>query len=990
MIDYLTYLGVSSAWSFVFRPIIEDLAKDSAKDFIKDFCKESLNHVFVDRDEWQRAVTKALKEFLEQFESELIGAGEDELTCKAYSNSLKSFLQHEKVRSTLGSTVLENRSADANQLAQIWGNQNLERLPNDFSWERLCRIYQNKARAILRDSEELRNIIDSISQEKSSESLDRLSGINPGFDTAKYAEGLRKRYGYLKLESLDPNPDHQPIRLTRIFVEQSVRSCQQFNPRVYELPIEHRRRLKEKGALDRELDEEALVRQRESYLQQEPRPVLEVIVDPTLRLIVILGDPGSGKSMLLNTLAMQWAEQRPVERDRDRLPLLIELKAYISNQQENHCRDFLEYLDHGPGAAAHLNQMQLDTALQRGNAYFLLDGLDEIFDPNARQELANQLVRLSVRYEHARFIVTSRIIGYDLVAPILRSADFQHFVLQELDEPQQKCFLERWHQLAYRDEYERENKLIRLRTSIREVPAIRELAENPLLITLMALLNRHQELPRDRNELYEQASRILLQQWDASKALQEDSLLEEQSLDYKDKQAILRVVAMAMQTGPTGLAGNVISEQDLENTLTEYLSSLNYEKPKQISKRLIRQLRDRNFILCLLGDDYFAFVHRTFLEFFCAWAWVWKFEKEKSIDFNQLKLDTFDAHWQDERWHEVLRLISSRLEPNFAGQLIDSLFIHTDSSFRFTNIFLAGKCYQDLRNSAVLPDLTNRLEVILKNLVHFDLPFFYESWEDERTLVYEVRHTAMQAIVNCWPQNTTIRQWLRTCAQNTDEAEDVRSAAVQALARGWKEDPETLTLIKALAQNIDEAKDVRSVAVQALAFGWKGDQNILTLVKALAQNTDEAEDVRSAAVQALAFGWKEDRETLTFVKALAQNADEAKDVRSAAVQALAFGWKGDQDILTLVKALAQNTDEAEDVRWVAVQVLAFGWKEDPETLTLIKALAQNIDEAKDVRSAAVDALGRRWKEDRETLTLVKALAQNTDEKRFVRSAAVDA
>jgi len=47
-------------------------------------------------------------------------------------------------------------------------------------------------------------------------------------------------------------------------------------------------------------------------------------------------------------------------------------------------------------------------------------------------------------------------------------------------------------------------------------------------------------------------------------------------------------------------------------------------------------------------DDYFAFVHRTFLEFFCAWAWVWKFEKEKTLTFDELKSNTFAAHWCDE------------------------------------------------------------------------------------------------------------------------------------------------------------------------------------------------------------------------------------------------------------------------------------------------------------------------------------------------------
>ena len=43
----------------------------------------------------------------------------------------------------------------------------------------------------------------------------------------------------------------------------------------------------------------------------------------------------------------------------------------------------------------------------------------------------------------------------------------------------------------------------RLQRAIDSSKAIKELAGNPLLLTMMAILNRNQELPRDRPELYE-------------------------------------------------------------------------------------------------------------------------------------------------------------------------------------------------------------------------------------------------------------------------------------------------------------------------------------------------------------------------------------------------------------------------------------------------------------------------------------------------------
>jgi predicted NACHT family NTPase len=70
---------------------------------------------------------------------------------------------------------------------------------------------------------------------------------------------------------------------------------------------------------------------------------------------------------------------------------------------------------------------------------------------------------------------------------------------------------------------------------------------------MMAILNRNQELPRDRPELYTQASRVLLHQWDVERNLIEQKL-DPVTIDYRDKQAMLRKVAYHMQSGE-GRAG---------------------------------------------------------------------------------------------------------------------------------------------------------------------------------------------------------------------------------------------------------------------------------------------------------------------------------------------------------------------------------------------------------------------------------------------------
>ncbi|MHC5719113.1 MAG: NACHT domain-containing protein, partial [Nostoc sp.] len=246
-------------------------------------------------------------------------------------------------------------------------------------------------------------------------------------------------------------------------------------------------------------------------------------------------------------------------------------------------------------------------------------------------------------------------------------------------------FIHRWHELTFNNEEEKVRKRNRLQAAINTSSAIRELAGNPLLLTMMAILNRNQELPRDRAELYNQASRVLLHQWDVERALLEDYRLDPKTIDYKDKQAMLRLVAYHMQATEKGLPANLIAGNDLEKFLTDYLKTIEVSEPRIVARLMKEQLRSRNFILCFLGADYYAFVHRTFLEYFCAWEFVWQFKETQSLSIEQLKTEIFGKHYQDDAWQEVLRLIAGMIEPKFVSDIIDYLIEQNSENKSFTN-----------------------------------------------------------------------------------------------------------------------------------------------------------------------------------------------------------------------------------------------------------------------------------------------------------------
>ena len=773
-----------------------DLGKPVLEGYVQDFFKGCLDSgvARLNASTLKTPMAEAIGYLVQRFVRELqINGVPDTSIEHHYKATIKRFVQDKAVRPMLGKAFEKDcKQIDYEQLEHIWTQQyqvaGWQFPAEEFDWRGVSKEYVYEVKGIIKADAELRSLLETELLEDIARNTAQLS---PGFDLETYRDSLQASYGYLKLYTLDSTDRMDAIKLWAMFIEQTVREA--LPPLRYELPLDLKRRLQDEGQLEDDLSPEDLEHYRREYFQQPAQKVLKAVANS--QRAVILGDPGSGKSSLLQYLALEWVEGKTAT-----LPLLIELREFAIDPAAN----FLEFLHRGRGVDWQFDQQQLHQHLLESPTLVMFDGLDEVFDRTIQSTVIDDIIRFSQQYPKTHVLVTSRIIGYN--PERLQHSEFQHFTIQSLDTEEINEFIDRWYDLSMGSDPDTARLKQRLKDAIANSQAIANLANNPLLLTMMAILNRRQEMPRDRADLYDQASRVLLYQWDIEhKRLK----LPMDAIGRREKQEMLRLIAYEMQAGEEGLKGNLISADRLIRVLTDYLRDQGFSEPREKANLLIQQLRERNFILCYRGADTYGFVHRTFLEYFCAVEIVYCFEKQRSITFEQLRDEIFGRHWRDDSWNEVLRLISGILDPTFSYQLIEFLMNllpikpienlqpgdelteeylylneYLNLSIGLDNIILAADCFREIKNYRDNQDTTIKIIKRLQKLINFISGYPGDFSQFELDWSIDLLIQLVETISDIGAKNFEIYNWLFENAK-ASFLQEICITAIDEISNKW-------------------------------------------------------------------------------------------------------------------------------------------------------------------------------------------------------------
>jgi hypothetical protein len=176
------------------------------------------------------------------------------------------------------------------------------------------------------------------------------------------------------------------------------------------------------------------------------------------RRLVVLGDPGAGKTIMVRWIATAYLlrlKQDPAWKDlpdvatlpdEDWLPIIVRCRdidqSCLSSSLDDVLRHTLHKAEMVEEEAIALQTVFRDK-LDRGQALLLLDGLDEIAAPVLRARFCQQIEQIHLAYPDAPIIVTSRIVGYrEMGFRIGRG--FEHVTIADLSKEDKDNFASRW------------------------------------------------------------------------------------------------------------------------------------------------------------------------------------------------------------------------------------------------------------------------------------------------------------------------------------------------------------------------------------------------------------------------------------------------------------------------------------------------------------------------------------------------------------------
>ena len=476
----------------------------------------------------------------------------------------------------------------------------------------------------------------------------------------QYDKNYRERHGQLKVFCVGMR---EPIPLDDVYV--AIQFLDQRRAPKYRSPEDIEKAFREDG-------------KRRFALRSDERQDGTRVANGK-QYLMVLGGPGVGKSTFLRKIGLEALKGKEGDFAHECIPVFLELKRFTEDQIDIEALIAQEFKICGYPYP----QEMVKTALESGKLLILFDGLDEVPAANA-DNVVRKIGDFVDLYSQNRFIASCRIAAYKG-----GFARFTEVEMADFDDSQIESHINNWfistsdpHRRQLDEEMETAEQCWKVLNE-EEHAATKELARNPLLLTLLCMVyDSSQSFPRNRASLYEDALNIFLREWAAEKRVRRDSSVS-QYLDISDEKRMLSEIAAKNFEVNRFL----FNENELINQIKAFGKGSANTPPTFNPSKILETIAVEQGLFVERISRFYSFSHLTFQEYLTA-----NYIAGNARSIKGLVTD----HLHHDGWREVFLLTAGLMRE--ADYLLDYMqaeaakFINTD---RLKALFQWATCITD-------------------------------------------------------------------------------------------------------------------------------------------------------------------------------------------------------------------------------------------------------------------------------------------------------